>query len=195
VSRRTVRVTQLFAALLALPLLACPPDRTPACVLDAGRVSQRLCNPHAIILVRHAEKVTSDPNDEDPDLTPAGRERAARLAKLLGKTAVTRLVATEYKRTRNTLAPLGARLGMEVETRNAGETLDLIRELGNAAPGSTIVVATHSNVLPRIVADLGGGRLAALDPQGNLPDDEFGRVVVLSVGCSSAATVAELSSD
>lgn len=186
-------LSSFVAALLALPLLACPPDRSArAPIAPAG---PRACHPHSIILVRHAEKVTTDPNDKDPDLSPAGQERAARLAQLLGKTAVTRLIATEYKRTRNTLAPLAARLGKEVETRNASEALDLIRELGNAASESTIVVATHSNVLPQIVADLGAGRLKALDPQGNLPDDEFGRVVIVSVGCGNAAVVAELSSD
>lgn len=194
-SARVTRLSSLVVAALALPLVACPPDRTPASAPCAGPVSHRLCNPHSIILVRHAEKMTADPDDRDPDLSPPGLERAARLAKLLGRTEVTRLIASEYKRTRHTLAPLAARAGKEVEVRNAGETVELIRELGNAPPGSTIVVATHSNVLPRIVADLGGGRLAALDPQGNLPDDEFGRVVVMSVGCGSAATVAELSSD
>lgn len=190
---RDALLRSFVVALLALPLLACPPDRSArAPSVPAG---PHACNPHSIILVRHAEKVTSDPNDKDPDLTPAGQARAGRLAKLLGKTAVSRLIATEYKRTRNTLEPLAARLGKEVETRNAGEPLALIRELGNAPPQSTIVVSTHSNVLPRIVADLGAGKLEALDRQGNLPDDEFGRVVVLSVGCGNAAIVVELSSD
>lgn len=185
-----------LAALLVLPLLGCPPDRKPACEpTSGGRAPQRLCNPHSVILLRHAEKVTTDPDDKDPELAPAGQERAARLAKLLAKTAITRLIATEYKRTRNTLVPLSQRIGREVETRNAGQTNDLVSELGKAPPGTTIVVATHSNVLPRIVADLGGGPLVGLDERGNLPDTEYGRVLVLSVGCSTTATVVELSSD
>jgi len=72
---------------------------------------------------------------------------------------------------------------------------DLIRELRDAPPGSTTVVATHSNVLPLIVRELGGGPIRALGPDGMLADDDYARVFVLSVGCSTSAPTVELSSD
>jgi broad specificity phosphatase PhoE len=182
---------------LAVASLGCPPDR-PACGPDGGAAqatAPRLCNPHSVVLVRHAEKVTDDPKDRDPELTPKGRERAARLSTLLGKQAISRLVATEYKRTQHTLAPLSERIGRPVEVRAAGQTKDLVRELRDAPPGSTIVVATHSNVLPMIVTELGGAPLRNVGADGALPDDDYSRVLVLSAGCSADASVVELSSD
>lgn len=183
-----------FAASLGLAALGCPAEKRPACAPERA-APQRLCNPHAVVLVRHAEKAAVDPQERDPDLSAQGHERAARLASLLGKSAVTRLVATEYKRTQQTLAPLAAKLGKTVDVRRAAQTSDLVRELREAPPGSTTVVATHSNVLPMMVKELGGGVLRDLGPDGFLPESEFGRVIVMSVGCSTSASVVELSSD
>ncbi len=184
----------LLGLALGLASLGCPPDR-PACGASSRPEPPRLCNPHSVILVRHAEKVTEDPKERDPDLTPRGQERAARLATLLGKTPISRLFATEYKRTQQTLVPLAERAGKPVEVRAAARTSDLVRELRDAPPGSTTVVATHSNVLPMIVMELGGGALRDVGPDGALPEGEYARVLVLSVGCSATASLVELSSD
>ena len=155
-----------------------------------------MCNPHAVILVRHAEKALPvDPQDRDPDLSPKGHDRAARLMKLLGNTSITRLVASEYKRTQHTLAPLADRVAKPIETRAAAQSKDLVRELRDAPPGSTTLVATHSNVIPLLVRELGGPSLAGLDAEGNLPETEFGRVLILSIGCSTVASLVELNSD
>ena len=182
---------------LAFASLGCPPDR-PACGPGGGAAATtpaRLCNPHSVVLVRHAEKVTDDPKDRDPELTPKGRERAARLATLLGKAMISRLVATEYRRTQHTLVPLAERIGKPVEVRSAAQTRDLLRELRDAPPGSTTVVATHSNVLPTIVRELGGGPLRDVGADDALPENDYSRVLVVSVGCSASASVVELSSD
>lgn len=186
-------------ALLALAFasVGCPPAK-PACGPNGGTSQApvaHLCNPHSVVLVRHAEKVTDDPKERDPELTPKGRERAARLGTMLGKANVSRLVATEYKRTQHTLVPLSERVGKPVEVRSAAQTNDLVRELRDAPPGSATVVATHSNVLPRILEALGGGPLRNVGADGTLADDDYARVLVMSVGCSASAAVVELSSD
>jgi broad specificity phosphatase PhoE len=181
--------------------LGCPAERRPACdPAEAARQGaqqppQRLCNPHAIVLVRHAEKAAVDPQERDPDLSPRGRERASRLAALLGKASIARLVATEYKRTQQTLVPLSEATGKQVDVRKAGQTNDLVRELREAPPGTTTVVATHSNVIPMLVRELGGGAVRDVGPEGALAENDYGRVFVLSVGCSTSASVIELSSD
>ena len=176
-------------------LVGCPAERREAIAPSAPIAAVRECNPHSVILVRHAEKAAADPQERDPSLSPKGHDRAARLMKLLGNASITRLVASEYKRTQQTLAPLADRVGKPVETRSAAHSSDLVHELQDAPPGSTTVVATHSNVIPQLVRELGGGPLSRLDEAGNLPETEFGRVLVLSVGCASAATLVELNSD
>ena len=46
-----------------------------------------------------------------------------------------------------------------------------------------------------IVQELGGGQLRDLTGDGMLADDDYARVVFMSVGCSASASVVELSSD
>ena len=179
-----------FAAALASVLLGCPAERGPVHMPLTPP-----CTPHSVVLVRHAEKAPVDPSEKDPDLSPKGHERAVRLATLLGKSTPTHLFATSFKRTQQTLAPLAERSGKPVEVRDAARTNDLVRELINAAPGSISVVATHANVLPKIVQDLGGGALRGVGADLLLPDEEYSRVIVVSLGCGTSASVVELSSD
>jgi phosphohistidine phosphatase SixA len=139
--------------------------------------------PHTVILVRHAEKDTSgDP--KDPGLTAAGEERARALARLLGHASVARLVASEFRRTQATLAPLAAATKLSVETRPAMDLDGLAAELLRAPPGSLTVVAGHSNTLPALAEKL-GAPLAGFDPGENLADSEYDRLFVLTVGGSS----------
>jgi broad specificity phosphatase PhoE len=151
------------------------------------------------VLVRHAEKAAIAPGVGDPELSTAGQARAMRLATLLGSAQVSRLVATEYKRTQQTLAPLGAKLGKPVEVRKAAETRALAVELREAPPRSITVVATHSNVLPMLVKELGGEALRGAGADGMLAEDDYARVVILSVACAPStlptSAVVELNSD
>ena len=87
------------------------------------------------------------------------------------------------------------RAGKTIDVRPAAQANDLLRELREAPAGTTTVVATHSNVLPMIVRELGGGQLRDLTGDGMLADDDYARVVFMSVGCSASASVVELSSD
>src|SRR5262245_32098923 len=82
----------------------------PAAACPAGRAT--------VVLVRHAEKAGPAP---DTEISPRGAERARRVAAMLGSSGVTRLVATEMKRTQQTLAPLAARLGQKTEIFPARE--------------------------------------------------------------------------
>ena len=178
------RALPIPALALPLLLLGCPPS-PPVCAPahDAATV----------ILVRHAEKVS---DDKDPDLSDAGRARASRLAVLLGRSGVTRLVATDLKRTQQTLAPLAEAVGKPIDVRAAKETDALAKELRETPPGAVVVVAHHSNGIPRIARSMGvvPRGLGATDDA--LPETEFGRIMVMSLGCDRThASVVELSSD
>lgn len=150
--------------------------------LSLGRAPQAppAPRPHTVVLVRHAEKdATRDPSD--PGLTPAGEERARGLARLLEHSGVTRLLASEYRRTQATLAPLAAATRLAVETHPARDVDGLVAELLQAPAGSLTVVAGHSNTLPALAAML-GVPLAGLDPSGDLADSEYDRLFVLTIG-------------
>lgn len=146
-----------------------------------------------VILVRHAEKISGAP---DAELSPQGVERAQRLAILLGKAGVTRLVATDVKRTQQTLAPLAERLGLSIDVRPAREVDALARELLASPDGAVVVVAHHSNGVPRLARGLGTSVPGLSASDDARPEDEFGRVIVVSLGCDrSRATAVRLDSD
>jgi phosphohistidine phosphatase SixA len=133
-----------------------------------------------VILVRHAEKDLDDPTD--PGLTERGVRRAEALAKALAKAGVTKLYATEYRRTRATLQPLAELLGLPVERYAAGQCQAFAAKL-RTVPGQVAVVAGHSNTVPVLVKEL-GGVLAELDERGFFGEDEYDRVVILTLWAS-----------
>ncbi len=68
---------------------------------DGGQSKQ----PVTVFLVRHAEKDTSSATNRDPGLTEEGTARAHALARLVAKAGVTHLYASQFTRTKSTLAP------------------------------------------------------------------------------------------
>lgn len=199
---RTVARVFVVAA-LAWPVLGCPAERRPACAPTSApyQLPPRAgvsgpCIPHEIVLLRHAEKAApKGPEDRDPSLSPQGHDRAARIGKLLRRAPITRLIASEYQRTQQTLAPLADRVSRPVDIVPAAHADDLVRELRDAPPGSLTVVASHANVIPHVVTALGGAPLRDLEPDGTLAEDDYARVLLMTVGCSAVAPVVEITSD
>ncbi|MCA9710518.1 MAG: histidine phosphatase family protein [Myxococcales bacterium] len=130
--------------------------------------------PAVILLVRHAEKAAD--GTPDPPLTARGVERAECLAQRLSAFGPTHLLATQYQRTAATLQPLARATGLEIVVIEAQDHAGWARALAELPPGARAVVAGHSNTLPGLVAAL-GGRLEGLDAKGNIPDDDYDRLV------------------
>jgi len=177
---------QFLAATAALPLTSLPAlagGQEPDPASTAPRLRAR------VILVRHTEKAKNDPRD--PDLSEAGRERAEAFARMFAAAGVTGLVHSEYKRTRDTLAPLAKELDLASETIPAQDMDGLIARLQGAKATDVIVVAGHSNTIPAIAARLGvtlrdltETSMNTRVPEGHLPHDAYDRVHVLTPGHS-----------
>lgn len=161
-------VVSLVALVLLVPLAAW-----------RGAEVRAEVGPHTVILVRHAEKESAQGND--PALSARGEERAVELARVLGRAGVTRLVASEFRRTRATLGPLAEASGVEVETRAAKEIAALAAELAAAPAGSVTVVAGHSNTVPALAERL-GVRLPGVAEGAQLGEQEYDRMFVLTLG-------------
>lgn len=112
--------------------------------------------PVTVLAVRHAEAAATTPDEPDPGLTAAGAQRARALDRLLAAAGVTHLFSSEYRRTRDTLAPFAERLSLEIEAHPARERDALAATLRALPPGSVALVAGHSNTVPALVAALGG---------------------------------------
>ena len=109
-----------------------------------------------VYLVRHAEKVTTNPNEQDPDLTSAGYARAQALQKYLQNTPIDGFLASPYKRTRLTLEPVAA--GREIETYPAHGYAALKKLITDKYAGKTVIVAGHSNTLLDIIQTFGAAK-------------------------------------
>ena len=106
----------------------------------------------AVIVVRHAEKADQTP---DTPLSPKGRARAKALADLLRGAGVTHVITSEYRRSRETAAPLATALGLTVEQVPARDLPALVARLRALDPTSIVVVVGHSNTIPPMLTVLG----------------------------------------
>ena len=129
--------------------------------------------PITVFVVRHAEK---GPENPDPSLTPAGQERAAELARVLGDARITAVYASEFKRTQETVTPLARAAGLAVTVVPAAKPDSLVTLIRALPPGSRVVVASHSNLVHVIVQRL---TAVAVPP---LTEADYDRLAVAVVG-------------
>ena len=139
-------------------------------LLLAAASASRLTAQQAVFVVRHAEKADQS---TDPDLSPAGRARAERLAALLADAGVSAVFATEFRRTQQTVAPLAARLGRASQIVKADDVAGLVARLRAARATDIVVIAGHSNTVPRILTEFGAA------PPVLIADDEFDNLFVV----------------
>jgi 2,3-bisphosphoglycerate-dependent phosphoglycerate mutase len=124
--------------------------------------------PTVVYLVRHAEKQTLDPNDEDPDLTDAGYQRSNDLLTYLEAEPIDALYSTKYRRNRLTLTPLAQARGLQIRTYEAHDFENFVNQLIREHAGQTVVVAAHTNTLLELIKTFG-----APPPLEKIPDHAY----------------------
>lgn len=137
------------------------------------------------ILVRHAEKARD--SGPDPALTPAGQERAQKLAASLRAAPLAAAYATPYRRTQMTAAPAAREHELVVTTYDAGQPAAFAAMLRRVHRRGTVLVVGHSNTVPEIAAALCGCVVAPMD------EDEYDRR--LTVRADAAGDQATLHED
>ena len=138
----------------------------------------------AVIVVRHAEKADQS---ADAALSPGGIARARALADLLRGAAVTHVLTSEYRRTRDTAVPLASRQKLPIDTVPARDLPALVARIGAAGPEAVVLVVAHSNTIAPMLAALGWPNTLTLT------DDQYDDVFVLTPrGGSRAASVLRL---
>ena len=106
-----------------------------------------------VLVVRHLH---TPEGERDPDLTAEGQRQAALLADRLAGEGVRAIYVSDYRRTRQTAAPLAGRLGLTPIVYDHSDTPALVARV-RAGPLPALVVG-HSNTVPDIVERLGGPR-------------------------------------
>jgi len=138
-----------------------------------------------IIVVRHAEKEAVPATD--PPLTSAGNARAGALVELAKDAGVNAIVSTEYLRTRSTVAPLAAKLGLTTEIIGARTSARITADsILSKHRGHTVLLVGHSNTVPDLVAAFGAAKPA------DICDAGYDNAFVVTVPASGPASVLRL---
>ncbi len=161
-----------FAFALAAVITAAP----------ARAAAQTPPEPTTIFLVRHAERAADDP--QDPGLTPAGRERAQLLARILADAGLTAVYSTPFRRTMDTARPVARAAGLDIRTYDPRDPAAM-RAFADELRASTgrILVTGHSNTTPDLVEKLGG------DPGSPIAEsDYYDRLYLVTITSDGAVS-------
>jgi broad specificity phosphatase PhoE len=118
-----------------------------------------------VYVMRH---LNTSAGQRDPDLLPEGRRAAEALAGWFRENRPAAIFVTDYRRTRETVAPLATRLGLTpilYDTRDVTRLVERVR----AVRGPVLIVG-HSNTVGGLIAALGG------TSPGELGEGEFGDI-------------------
>ena len=186
------RMRKEYASLRRRPFLA------PVWILSIGAIlalglaawAIETATTTIVVVTRHADKVAD--GTDDPSLSPAGIERATRLAALLGgggpKLGINAIFVTQYRRTTATAAPLEGLTKVPVIQLQDDDYAGLESRITHEFRGQRVLVVAHSDTIPEIVKRLGGA--------GEVPEiasTEYGTVYVIAIPRWNRPTVLRLS--
>ena len=137
-------------------------------MLQAGPVAAQ----EAVFPIRHAEKAEG----EDPPITEAGRERAARWAVMLAGAGIDQVYTSTARRTMETGAMIAEALGVETEAIETGDNAGLVDMMSFDFEDGRVLVVGHTETVPSILTALG-----ATEPV-EMPMDDFSRLFVVVPG-------------
>lgn len=127
----------------------------------------------AVYIVRHAERA----DDEKLSLlSPQGRQRASRLARMLRDAGITKIFVSEYGRTAQTAEPLAAHLGIKPDAVAADDLATLLHLVRAAGPRARVLVVGHSDTIPALLNALG------CKPQVTIAKNEYDNLFVVVRG-------------
>ena len=141
-----------------------------------------------VYVVRHAERADGGvvaagmTAPADPELSPEGEARAKKIAAMLRDAGIKGIFTTEYKRTKNTAAPLAATLGITGQVVTSKDTPGLIDRLKKEHANDIVLIVGHSNSVPAIIKALGGGDVT-------LADDDYTSMFVVVPGAGVATRI------
>ena len=131
-----------------------------------------------IIFVRHADRALTP--EDDPGLSPAGRRRAAELARQLVDADVVAgidaVYSTPYRRSQETAAAVADALDLPINTYDVADEEEVLETILSRHKGKIILVVGHSNTVPVLIANLGASK--------NVPpiaEGEYDNIYIISI--------------
>ena len=140
-----------------------------------------------VILVRHAE--LADANGMDAKAVPlsaAGQARASQLAKMVEKSGVAAVYATDFMRTRATAEPSAGLLRHEVIVASQNDAQEFVARLRKEHADQVVLVVGHSDTVPSLINAFGVPEEVKIDKT------DFGNVFVVTPKNDSTASLLKL---
>jgi phosphohistidine phosphatase SixA len=131
--------------------------------------------------IRHAEKNTIDPANEDPELTEAGKTRAEKWAEIFREIDFDIIYSSEYIRTINTATPIADSQDKEIKYFNTQKLND--QQFQKETRGKTVLVVGHSNLNPEWV-----NYILKEEKYSNIPEDEYGSLFIVTIHPNGSRT-------
>ena len=117
-------------------------------------------------LIRHAEKVRTDPKDPDPALNIDGMMRAKRWAAYFEPIKLDEIYITKYIRTKQTISLIAQQ--KQISPKRYDPNTIYSEEFLKETNGKTVLIAGHSNTTPQLVNQLiGEDRFEDMDDSDN----------------------------
>jgi 2,3-bisphosphoglycerate-dependent phosphoglycerate mutase len=129
-----------------------------------------------IFVVRHADRESTD------DLNPAGVIRANELKRVLLNTGIDSIFSTDFVRTKKTVRPLADAENLPVVLYDSNPRL--LKRILSFSKGKTLLVAGHSNTVPKLIKLCG-----CTVPFDNIPDNQFDNLFLLIIQHQKTKTV------
>lgn len=103
-------------------------------------------------LIRHAEKVRTDPKNQDPNLDAKGMMRAKRWAAYFEPIPIDNIYVTKYIRTKQTISLIAQQkmISPKAYDPNSIYSEEFLKETN----GKNILIVGHNNSIPHLVNDL-----------------------------------------
>ena len=137
-----------------------------------------------VILIRHAERLSVPPGNNDPHLSAAGKSRAKLLLHVLSEASVSAIYTSEFIRTNETAQPLADELGLS--PIKATDAQDIQNDILLNHAGKTVLVVGHTDTVPEVIRLLGDNSGHEID------DDEFDNMFIATVLGESSVRVTRL---
>jgi broad specificity phosphatase PhoE len=123
--------------------------------------------PSLLIAVRHADTL-AEPGDRS--LSDAGIVRSQALSGALRNAGVTAIIASQFRRSRDTAQPIASALGLTPEVIPISRTtidshMKQLEEAVRKHKGGVVLVVGHEETITLLIAALGGPRLPHICPK------------------------------
>jgi len=135
-------------------------------------------------LIRHAEKVRSNPDDTDPELNQKGLGRAMHWAEILDEVELDAIYSTDYNRTSMTAAPTAIKKNIDVQYYDP-RIIDMAQFKADNLNKKVLVVG-HSNTTPEFV-----NQLMDEEKYSEIDDSENGTLFIVQI-VNGVSTVSKL---